>query len=131
MKHKWIGKNVNLKSLAETIAYFLETKKFEILRENPEGSYQIFGIFRSPENEIRSVQVCISGTPNDFTIQLTAGEQARSILKFGSLISLFGGGLLLLKGHQSAEFYEKFEEEFWSYVEGKVSQLEDSTELLS
>ena len=107
----------------EAIELFLQSRKFKTKREDSENSCEILGILRTPENETRRVIATVSGTPNNLTVDLEVGDQTQSMLKFSSLISFFGGGSLLLKKQKSAEFYEKFEEEFWNHIESEVEKV--------
>lgn len=131
LDYKWIGKNVNLNLLVDTIEGFLQSRKFKIRREDSKGSYQLLATFRSPEGEVRSIEVKVSGTPNDFTVQLRPAEQTHIVWKLSPLVSFFGGGALLSKKLKSTEFYQRFEEDFWRHLEIKVFQLADSERLSS
>jgi len=120
LKYQWIDKDIDRNSLVKAIESFLQGKKFKIRREDSEDSYKILGILRTPEDETRSILVTVSGIPSNLTVDLKVGDQTQSILKYGSLISFFGGGAWLLKKQKSADFYQKFEEEFWNYIESDV-----------
>lgn len=126
MKYKWLGKNASLDRLTEVIGSFLEERRFKVIRQSCSDSHHLVGVLRLPSGELRKVRVTVSGDPHDFLVELQAGEETRSILKFSSLFSYFGGGALMLKGHKSGEFYQEFEEDFWNYVERVVSQLVNS-----
>jgi len=128
LKYKWIKKNVNLNNLTDSIEHFLNNEKFNTLRENFDSSNRILGSHRRPDGRFRSLIVVVSGTPDNFTVELKDGQQMQSILKLSSLISFFGGGPLLLRYHQSAEFYQRIKLKFWKYVEKKVAELVGSAE---
>jgi len=121
LKYQWIDKKIDRDSLVTAIESFLHARDFQMRREDSVDSCKILGIFRTSEDEIRRVVVTVSGTPNSLAVELITGDQTHSILKFGSLISFFGGGSLLLKKQRSADFYQKFEDEFWHHLESKVS----------
>jgi len=128
LKYKWLNKNVDLNTLADAVSHFLENNKFKTLTEKYNDKIRILGSRRKPNRQFISVKVIISGTPNDFTVELKAGEQMRSFLKLSSLVSFFGGGLILLKYHKTVEFYQQLEEKFWKYLEERVAELVDSAE---
>lgn len=120
LKYRWIGRNVDIDQLVEAIIVFLKGKKFKIRRDDLESSSRVLGIHRTPEGEIRRVAVTISGSPQDLIVELKVGDDPSLLLKFSSMISLFGGGLLLVKKRKIADFYQKLEDEFWRYVERRI-----------
>jgi hypothetical protein len=125
MKYKWTRKNIDLDGLRKEIESFLEERGF---KTKPAGStdpskYGILGVLRTPNSDVRRVVVTVDKTSDGFEVELMAGEGAKSMLKLSSLISFFGGGALLRKEFERAEFYRKFEEEFWEYVEKKVEEI--------
>lgn len=123
MKYQWFGKSVDLNLLAESVTSFLKAKKFTVRQHDALELSHLFGTYRSADREVKTVVVKISGVPNDFTVELTVGEENQFMLKLSSLFTFFGGGALMLKRLRSVEYYQKFEEEFWIYVEHQVSQL--------
>lgn len=126
MKYKWIQKDVDLEKITGGIEDFLKSKKFKTHRNDDKGQHRILGIYRTPEGSFRKVIATVSGTPESFTVELEAGEQTSAILKLGSLISLFGGGGFIVKGHEAADFYRKIEDEFWRFAQTIVSELKGS-----
>jgi hypothetical protein len=131
LKYKWIKKNIDLNKLTDSIEHFLDHKKFKTLREDSDDSRQVLGSYRTTDRRLMKAVVKVSGSPDNFIVELKAGEQIHPILKLSSLISFLGGGRLLLKGYQSAEFYREIEEEFWKYVESRVLELAGSAKSLS
>jgi hypothetical protein len=128
LKYKWSRNDIDLDLLRKDIEDFLKDRGFKIRKvgsADPSAS-EVFGVLRTPESDFRSATVIINKASDGFEVELKAGEQSRSILKLGSLITFLGGGSLLLKGYRSAEFYQKLEEEFWRYVEKKVEGLGSS-----
>jgi hypothetical protein len=128
LKYKWFRNDVDLDLLKKDIDGFLENKGFKIrqLDSDDPNARELFGILRTPESDLRSATVIITKASDGFEVELKAGEQSRSILKLSSVLTFFGGGSLLLKGYKSAEFYQKLEEEFWTYVEKKVEGTDSS-----
>ena len=132
MKYRWIRQNIDLDVLRKEIESFLEDRGFKIRpasSANPD-EYGLLGILRTPNSDLRRVLVTVNKTSDGFEIELMAGEQAKSMLKLSSLISFFGGGALLRKEFDRAEFYEKLEEEFWKHVEKKIGEIVDRSEAL-
>jgi len=61
--------------------------------------------------------VRIAGDPNDFSVELSTEESSDTLIRLGTLTSLFGGGILFLKGMKSKELLDKVESDFWRFVE--------------
>lgn len=127
MKNRWIGKTVNLHSLAESAELFFREKQFKTRLDESSERLEVNVVLRK-DYEVRSVTVSIYGRPEDFVVDFTAaGEDARSLLKLKSMMSLFGGGALLLRPYRSLEFYQRLEDEFWTHMQSAVSRLANST----
>lgn len=129
MKYRWIEKNVDLDRLKEAISSFFEERRFKIKCQSSSDSYHLVGIRRLPSDQFMRVAVIVSGTPDDFSVELQAGEGVRSALTFSSMFTFWGAGGLLLQDYKTVEFYQKLEEKFWNYIEGTVSQLINSASL--
>lgn len=129
MKYRWIEKNVDLDRLKEAISSFFEEQRFKIKCQSSSDSYHLVGIRRLPSDQFMRVAVIVSGTPDDFSVELQAGEGVRSTLTFSSMFTFWGAGGLLLQDYKTVEFYQKLEEKFWNYIEGTVSQLINSASL--
>lgn len=127
LKYQWFGKNVDLNLLTESVKSFLKAKKFTVRQHNALELNHVIGTYCSADGEVRTVVVKISGTPKDFTVELTVAVEYQSILKLSSFFTFFGGGALMLKELRSVEYYQKLEEKFWAYVERQVSQLAGTT----
>jgi hypothetical protein len=125
MKYKW-PKKVDLTILAESLESFLKNSGFKTKRTEIDGSnsYIIIGILQNPSLNTKRVLVLLEKTSEGVTVDLRYGELEQTILKLGSFISYFGGGALFLKAHKEVEFYRKFEEKFWDYVQKEVSKLD-------
>jgi hypothetical protein len=125
MKYRWMRQNINLGILTGEIESFLEDRGFKIKpadSDNPD-EYRLLGLLRTPKQELRRVLVTVSKTSDGLEIELMAGEQAKSLVKLSSLISFFGGGALLRKEFERAEFYRTLEEEFWRRIEKKIDEI--------
>lgn len=80
-----------------------------------------------PVHEIaEKLQVFLQGEPKDFRVRFIAGSHSRSLVRYGTFASLFGGGFLVPKGLKSLEQIEKMEKEFWIFVDEAVSVLSGS-----
>jgi len=125
MKYKW-AKNIDLNLLTESLECFLKNSGFKTKRmmSDRPNSYIIVGILQNPGENAKRVLVLLEKTTEGVTVDLRCGEAEEVILKVGSFISYFGGGALFLRAHKEIEFYRKFEEKFWDYVQKEVSKLD-------
>jgi hypothetical protein len=114
-----------LKDLSECIEEFFESKGFETLVEGLEGNFKVIGVMRVGDKS-QSFYASIKGSSSDFTVEFSGAQNSRFSQFLTPLITMFGGGILILKKLQSQEFYEKLETEFWAFVEHKVDQTSAS-----
>lgn len=122
MKNQWIGKNVNLELLANLIKGFFESKGFSAKIERSNNEFIVLGLV-SHNDKKRRVTVKIFGSPNDFFVELLETRDARFQSLFGPVVTLFGGGAIILKDLKSREFYEKVEDEILAFVEETIANL--------
>lgn len=125
MKCQWTGKKVDLQSLAKEAEHFFRQRKFNTGLDESTDLKVLRAVLRE-EDQVKTVILKISGSPDDFVVDFSAGEHSRSLLKFGSLLSLFGGGALLLKSHKEVEFYQELEQELWNYLDEVVARFTGS-----
>jgi len=125
MKYQWIEKKVDLQVLAVEVELFLRKRKFKIKLDDSLDLKVIRGVLWE-KDQVRSVVVKISGNPDDFVVDFSAGGHSRSILKLSSLLSLLGGGVFVLKSQMEVEFYQKLEREFWNYLDEVVASSTNS-----
>ena len=123
MKCRWANKNVDPASLADGIVQFLQAKGFKtvLVEANEPRSYNVFGKYRTPDGNFMSVTVVVIKPADDLEVEFKGGEEAQAILRWGSLLSYFGGGALLLRGHKKVEFYHGIEDSFWKFIEESVA----------
>jgi hypothetical protein len=110
-----------LRGLSKRIEEFFKSKGFEVLVEGSEGDFKVVGVLRVGD-KLQSSYASINGNPNDFTVEFSGAQNSRFSQLLTPLITMFGGGILILKRLQSQEFYEKLETEFWAFVEHAVDQ---------
>jgi|Deesub1362B_J571_1020462.scaffolds.fasta_scaffold01515_1 hypothetical protein len=120
MKYRWTGKKVDLTLLVHEVKRFFEERNFKVDLSYSNSSKKINVVIQD-KGKFRRVSVEISGIPEDFSVEFCGGERARSILKIGSLLALFGGPILL-ESYRTAEFYQKLENQFWNYLEKVVDK---------
>lgn len=125
MKYQWTRKEINLALIAKNVESFLKESGFVIKRTKTRdsNSYNVFGVSRTPEGAVRTITVTLHKTQDSLIIEFKSGDFMRPVLKFSFLISLLGGGALLLNAYKNAEFYQKIEEKFWEYIEKKIQEI--------
>jgi len=124
MESRYVGRNVPLPALCRCIEQFFIDKGFETLRTEEKGGYKIIVKTRCDPNIIENVYVHVSGDPNNFVVRFDAGSRSRSFIRFGSVTTLLGGGIFLLRGLKSQEALERLERKFWLFLEEKIGFLE-------
>jgi len=126
MEKRYLRRNVDLSLLSERIVQFFREKGFKTLRKEEMGVRKIIVRPTHVHEIVERFAVYIFGSSNDFVVRLSAGARSASFVKFGLLITLFGGGSLFLRGVKSQEALEKLERDFCIYLEEKIDFLGNS-----
>lgn len=126
MLRRWVEKNIDLFLLREDIKNFFVAADFDVKAELFEEQCRILVKPRRKHDVREKIVVTVRGNANDFVIEFSAGEQARSAILLGFLTTILGGGRLVLKGLKSQEALERLEKIFWSYIGRRVDALTDS-----
>ena len=128
MKRPYQGRNVDLSLLAQWIERFFRKKEFKVTRETDEEIFRIVARPTYVHDIVDTTTVTVSGNPKDFTVKLYIGARSETLMKIGQLASLFGLGVLFLRGIKSDEAEDTLQREFWIFVEEKIDFLTDSAE---
>lgn len=125
MKSRWIRENVDLAFFSNQIDFFLNSKGLKTRRDILGDGYAIFGTV-SLSDKSGSVIVRVLGNAQNFEVEFISNKPARFPIKWGHLITLFGGGGFLLRNMKSRDALEKLEREFWVFVSEAVTKLRGS-----
>ena len=128
MQERWVGKNVDLQFLSESIENFFRDKGFRVTKDGSAPEYTISAKPQQGIGIIGRVTVRILGDPNDFLIEFSTSGHSRSAVKLGFITTIFGGGSLVLRGLKSQEELEKLEKVFWLHLEEAIIHLTNSTD---
>jgi hypothetical protein len=126
METSFVGRNVDLSLLGEWVERFFKNKEFKVAINKKAVGYTVTAGPTYVHEIVGNINVSVYGEPNDFVVRFIAGARSGLYKKFGLLTSLFGGGVLLMRGMKSEEAEEKVEKDFWVYVEEKIDFLADS-----
>jgi hypothetical protein len=113
--------------LSERVTQFFREKQFgTIAREGKEGF--VVTAFPKYFHEIsEEIIVRIIGSSDDFSVKFVAGSHSNNLVRYGTFLSLFGAGFMVVKGLKSLEEIEKLERKFWVYVDETIGQLAGSS----
>lgn len=123
MNSHYVDKEINLALLSKWVENFFVRKGFRTRREVVAKEYRTVARPMHVHEIIGVTTVSISGDPKDFTVKFFSGSRSDAYVKFGRLTSLFGGGILFLRGLKSQENEEKLERSFWIYIEGLMNSF--------
>lgn len=129
MCRRWVKKNVDLCLLSEHVTYFLKSKGFTTKEDKSGKKWIIIGKLHhgSIGRDLRSaIEVRISGNSNDFKVEYLPSGQSRPSILLDSILTLFGGGSLVVRRLKYQEAIQKLEREFWGFIENTIMHLVDS-----
>ncbi|UCD96729.1 MAG: hypothetical protein JSV35_01355 [Candidatus Bathyarchaeota archaeon] len=124
MRTKYTDRNVDLTLLCKGIDDFFRRGGFRTYVEQDEDGVKIRVLPTHIHDIVGKITVQVSGTPMDFEVKFFSGTRSEALTKFGRLTSLFGGGVLFLRGVKSQEAEEKLERRFWVFVEEQLNRLQ-------
>jgi hypothetical protein len=125
MKKRWNNKNVDLDALSKRVEEFYLNQGLQMTVEHAQDIYFMNGIKRV-EKKTLVFSVKINGSSNDFSIEFSGSRTGRGIVLFSPLVTMFGGGALILDRLKVEGFYEALERDFWTFVEEAVERSEVS-----
>ena len=124
MKRNWTNKNVNLKTLIDTIGEFFKEKDFEAVKMQTEDGYKILAGDSTYYKFTGTVTLTLEGKPDNFIISLELSkEKKRSLPSSIMLTTMFGGGYFLIKQLKSDDEWIKFERDLWAYIDAAITNL--------
>lgn len=130
MQVQWQDKNVELNVLRNAVEQFLTERALDVTTEELSNGYKVVGRSRKILNVQLEIEVSITGTSNDFLVDLTIDKRKSEFYTLsriaGALAWLIGGGVLVLKEQKTLENLEKIEHEFWEFMEKKVTDAQGS-----
>ena len=128
MNMPYKGRNVDLSLLSRWIERFFRKREFRVTKEIEEETFRIVARPTYVHEIVDTITVSVSGNPNDFVVKLYIGTRSEVLMKIGQLASLFGLGVLFLRGVKSDEAGETLQREFWVFVEEKIDFLTNSAD---
>lgn len=123
MRGRWVGNNVDLALLSESVEDFFRTRGFRTKRDELAEGHTISATPGHVRDACGETTVRILGKSSDFVIEFFSSERTRSNILFGFIATIIGGGNILLHGLKSQEALQKLEREFWVYVEDRIERL--------
>ncbi len=122
MQKQWKNDNIDLKRLAEAVQNQYTRRNLTMKTTNLKNGYRIRIILKTIRNP-PVMDIHITGTPNDFTIETKAAEYEDEAVKIGLFTQIFGGGNLILGNIKAREEEQKLENEFWTKIEETIAAL--------
>jgi len=126
MESRYTNRDVDLSLLSKWVERFFKKKGFSTIREEETGGYRIVAKPTYVHDVVGRITVPVSGNSNDFVVKFFSGMRSSVLTKYGGLTTLFGGGILFLRGIKSQEAEERLERNFWIYVDEKINFLTGS-----
>jgi hypothetical protein len=127
MLDRWVDVSVDLSLLVNMVKVFFESEGFEARIDESKGGYVVSAVKRD-EGHPRVVFVKIQGKRDDFSVEFSTSNQGRSLALMGSLVSLFGFGVIVQRETRGLELYENIERKFWFYVDEAIAKCKFSKE---
>ncbi len=121
MQTRWVNRNVDLEALTKRVEGFFKSKGFETVLEGSQHKYTVAGFLRV-DNKSRNFYVIAETNKEGLTVEFCTEKGGRFLPLLGPLVSMFGGGVLVMDRFKSLEFYQRLETEFWAFMEMAVER---------
>lgn len=128
MKIRILEKNIDLNRFYKFVESFFEKKKFIVTSRKFEN-YVIFLADKKYDNASLSIIVKVKGDPADFYVEVNCRNISEFMLLYGSFLSLFGLGKLLIKKWNLIGEYKVLEKDFLAFIDEIISNLENSSKI--
>jgi len=127
MKFRWVGRNVDMASLATSIDDFFMSrgflKKGKIERENERVLTYL--LERGGKPVVASAR--IFGLSDDFEIELFLDRRAGTMARLGILSTFLGSGFYMKGRLENVAYTERLEGDFWDYVSEEIKKSSRNT----
>jgi hypothetical protein len=120
LKDRYQNKQVDLEALKNRVVQFFQEKGFSVSEKSGEGTLHVVAFPKTEHDILEEINVYVTGHPDDFEVIFDSGSRSRTMVRYGILTNVFGGGRLTLKGLKSQEALEKVAKEFWVFVDSVV-----------
>lgn len=94
------------------------------MRNKGANEFLIKALPKPHHDILEKIEVIVKGKPCDFVVEFRSGTLSRKLFLLGNIMSLFGGGFLVVKGIKSCRNIEKIEDEFWTFLDAIVWAVE-------
>lgn len=129
MDKRYTNRNVDLALLSQWVQRFFKKKEFRTIEEAKDATFRVVARPTYVHEIVDTITVSISGSPDDFEVRFYIGARSEVLMKIGQLASLFGLGVLFLRGVRSEEAGERLERDFWAVIEEKIDRIANSAKL--
>lgn len=130
MKDQWVGNNIDLSKLSRRIEDFFKGSGMEVRMQETSKGYKFDVASTGPAMTRLRIGVRILGHPNDFSVEFMPGYKAGGVFSpamvAGYIMSIFGGGVFLLRDVKLQESLDKLERSFWEHMDRQVAELTNS-----
>jgi hypothetical protein len=131
MNKRYTNRNVDLALLSQWVQRFFRRKEFRTVEEAEDETFRVVARPTYVHEIVDTITVSISGSSDDFKVGFYIGARSEVLMKIGQLASLFGLGVLFLRGVRSDEAGEKLGRDFWVFIEEKIDRIANSAKLES
>jgi hypothetical protein len=120
---QYTGRGVDLAFLSQWVQRFFKKKEFRVSEEVENGTFRIVARPTYVHEIVDTITVSVSGSSDDFKVGFFIGARSEALMKIGQLASLFGLGVLFLRGIRSEDAGVRLERDFWVFIEEKIDRI--------
>ena len=126
MRTKWYNKNIEPSKLCSVVKEFFEKKGLCVKEGFRKDKCQIVVSIGNSDSSLTLAIVEMYGNSRELTVDYFPSGERRStsyMRMFGSLLTLFGGGALVLYDLKKEEATKRRENDFWGFLDEYFAKI--------
>jgi hypothetical protein len=120
MRSKWFGKHVEASELASVVKEYFEKLNFEVEERSKTSGYELTVLGKTSNPSLSIAVIDIYGDDREMTVDYYPGGERKSSFHsrvLDSVKMMIGAGALVWMDQKSQEVLDRFEDDFWKFLD--------------
>lgn len=125
MRTEWLNKHIEPSRLCDPVKGFFKERDLSTKETVSKGKHRIEAFLAGADSMPLAI-VEIYGDQSRIVVDFSPwgkNERTAQTMLVSSVLTLLGGGVLVRQGLRKKELMEKIENQFWDFLDSRVSEL--------